>query len=209
MPGSARKDIVREGEIGIYHTWSRCVQRAALCGDDPYSGQNYDHRRQWIKKLLEYQASIFAVDIGNYSILSNHQHLICRTRPDIVETWSDEEVAWRWKMAWPRWQDGQWIREPTDEEVEEVLAQTERIPVLRRNLASLSWFHARWKEPIAKLANAESDKRGPMERGGRASARHRFHSPVSSFRSVRKADAPPPEARPFNGNSPQSVPTGN
>jgi hypothetical protein len=31
---------------------------------------------------------------------------------------------------------------------------------LRQNLASLSWFHARWKEPIAKLANQESGTRG-------------------------------------------------
>ena len=25
MPANARKDIVREGEIGTYHCWSRCV----------------------------------------------------------------------------------------------------------------------------------------------------------------------------------------
>ena len=35
MPGCAQNQIVREGEIAVYHTWSRCVQRAYLCGDDP------------------------------------------------------------------------------------------------------------------------------------------------------------------------------
>ena len=146
MPGHARKDIVRKGEIGVYHTWSRCVQRAFLCGRDPVTGKDFDYRRTWIKTLLEYQASVFAVEVGNYSILSNHQHAILRTRPDIAATWSDEEVAWRWKLAWPTWQDGQWVREPTDEEVQEILSQPDRIPILRSNLADLSWFMARWKE---------------------------------------------------------------
>ena len=160
MPGHARRDIVREGEIGTYHCYSRCVQRAFLCGEDAYTGINYEHRRTWIQLLLQYQATVFAVDVGNYSILSNHQHLIARTRPDIAATWNDEEVAWRWKLAWPRWDGERWWREPTDEEVQEVLANAARIPKLRANLASLSWFLARWKEPIAKLANAESSCKG-------------------------------------------------
>ena len=84
MPSHARSEIVREGEIGIYHTWSRCVQRAFLCGSDPVTGIDFDYRRVWIKSLLQYQASVFAVEVGNYNILSNHQHLIVRTRPDIA-----------------------------------------------------------------------------------------------------------------------------
>lgn len=160
MPGYARKDIVRQGEIGVYHTWSRCVQRAFLCGEDPTTGRNYEHRRGWIKSLLKYLASVFAVDVGNYTVLSNHQHLIVRTRPDISAAWSDEEVAWRWLLAWPSWRDNQWKREPTDEEIQDLLQQEERIPVLRSNLASLSWFMARWKEPVAKLANHESHTKG-------------------------------------------------
>jgi hypothetical protein len=83
MPGHARKDIIRRGEIAVYHTWSRCVQRAVLCGQDPVSGKSFEHRRVWIQSLLQYQGSVFAVDIGDYSILENHQHAILRTRPDI------------------------------------------------------------------------------------------------------------------------------
>lgn len=160
MPGHARRDIVREGEIGTYHCFSRCVQQAFLCGEDGYTGKNYEHRRIWIKELLAYQASVFAIDVGNYTVLSNHQHLIARTRPDIAANWTDEEVAWRWKLAWPHWDGQRWLREPTDEEVEEVLADRARLPELRANLASLSWFLARWKEPIAKLANAEMQRKG-------------------------------------------------
>jgi len=36
----------------------------------------------------------------------------------------------------------------------------EKIEQIRRNLSSLSWFMARWKEPMARLCNAESDNSG-------------------------------------------------
>jgi len=160
MPGHARKDIVREGVVGIYHTWSRCVQKAFLSGFDPRTQTDFSYRREWISLLLKYLASVFAVDVGNYSVLSNHQHLIARTRPDISAKWSDEEVAWRWKLAWPNWRDGKWTRTPTDQELQELLADQAKIPKLRENLASLSWFMARWKEPIARMANAEMECRG-------------------------------------------------
>lgn len=161
MPAEPRKDSVNPEEIEIHHVYSRCVQRAWLCGVDPLTGVDYSHRKLWIEGLLEYLASVFAVDVGGHHILSNHLHGIFRTRPDIAQTWSAEEVAWRWKLAWPDYHNGRWSREPTDEEIRELLRQgDERIAQIRKNLCGLSWFVARWKEPIAKMANAESDRRG-------------------------------------------------
>jgi len=160
VPANARKDIVREGEVATYHCWSRCVQRAFLCGYDPETGLDFNYRRGWIEDLLAYQARLFAVDVGNYNLLSNHGHLILRTRPDIAALWTPEELAWRWKLAWPEFRDGQWIREPTDQELDLLLANPVKIEQIRRNLSSLSWFMARWKEPIAKICNAETNNRG-------------------------------------------------
>ena len=160
VPGCARKDIVREGEIATYHCWSRCVQRAFLCGFDPVTEHDYNYRRGWIEDLLAYQARVFAVDVGNYNLLSNHAHSILRTRPDIAALWSPEELALRWKMAWPEFLDGQWVREPTDQELEELLLKPEKIEQIRCHLSSLSWFMARWKEPIAKLCNSETNGSG-------------------------------------------------
>jgi hypothetical protein len=160
MPGHARKDLVREGEIGTYHCWSRCVQRAFLCGYDPVTARDFDYRRGWIESLLAYLAGVFALDVGNYNILANHLHALLRTRPDVAALWSPEEVALRWKLAWPELRDGQWVREPTDAEVAALLGQPGRIEQLRRRLSSLSWFMARWKEPIARLCNAEMETSG-------------------------------------------------
>ena len=64
------------------------------------------------------------------------------------------------EAGWPHWDGERWLREPTDEEIKEALADRQWIPQLRANLASLSWFLARWKEPIAKLANAEVRRKG-------------------------------------------------
>jgi len=51
MPACARKEIVRQGQPGIFHVSSRVVRRAFLLGSDPLSGNDYNHRRQWIKAL--------------------------------------------------------------------------------------------------------------------------------------------------------------
>lgn len=162
MPAYPRCCIVDPEKIEIFHIYSRCVQRAWLCGFDPLTQVDFSYRREWIKKLIEYQAGIFALDVGNYNILSNHLHLIVRTRPDIVKGWSDEEVAWRWKRAWPKWDDqqGVWDCIPSDQSIGVLLSDPIKISQIRKGLSSLSWFAARIKEPIARLANAEMERRG-------------------------------------------------
>ena len=45
MPAYARKKIVCEGEVEVFHACTRCVRRAFLCGEDPLTGNNYDHRK--------------------------------------------------------------------------------------------------------------------------------------------------------------------
>lgn len=52
MAGCARREILREAEIGTYHGWSKCTQRAFLCGYDQERGINYHDRRRWIETLL-------------------------------------------------------------------------------------------------------------------------------------------------------------
>ena len=53
MPAYARRQIVDESVVGVYHCMARCVRRAFLCGVDRYSGRNFDHRKTWVRQRLE------------------------------------------------------------------------------------------------------------------------------------------------------------
>jgi hypothetical protein len=63
MPAYARAQIVPPDEVGAYHCMARCVRRAFLCGVDPLTKHNYEHRKEWIRERLELLASVFAIDI--------------------------------------------------------------------------------------------------------------------------------------------------
>ena len=60
MPRGNRCDLIDESSVGVHHCTNRCVRQAFLCGDDPVSGQNYDHRKGWIQSRLEFLAGIYA-----------------------------------------------------------------------------------------------------------------------------------------------------
>ncbi len=96
MVACARSEIVRLGEVAVYHVWARCVRRSYLCGNDPVSGKNYDHRRLWIRSAQKLLAANFGIEIAFRAEMSNHLHLVIRTRPDVVAKWIDEEVLRRW-----------------------------------------------------------------------------------------------------------------
>ena len=101
MPTYARSQIVVEDMVGVYHCIARCVRRAFLCGIDPYSGQDYSHRKEWVLDRLRELAGLFAIEVCGYSVMSNHLHLVLRNRPDIAEQWSADEIALRWCRVFP------------------------------------------------------------------------------------------------------------
>jgi len=67
-----RSSLLSLQDTPWYHIVSRCVRRAFLCGDDAHSGQNFDHRRQWIVEWLMRLAGIFSIDVAAYAVMSNH-----------------------------------------------------------------------------------------------------------------------------------------
>jgi hypothetical protein len=165
MPRAPRAEIFEPDEIAIVHTVQRCVRRAYLAGKDAVSGKNYEPRREWIRRRLEVLASVFGIDVLSYAILSNHMHLVLRTRPDVVQAWSDHEVALRWLKLFPGRRLDEYLGQPTEVDIESLAGDTKRLKQIRRRLSDISWFMRSVSEPIARMANREDECTGRFWEG--------------------------------------------
>ena len=156
-----RSEYVQEGQEGVYHCFCRCVRRAFLYGFDPLTHQDFSHRKAWLVDRLKHLSAIFAIEVCAYAIMWNHYHTILRTRPDIVASWSDREVAIRWLKLFPKHLGPGGAAIPATEDDICALANCpERIATLRKRLCSLSWFMGRLNEFIARAANKEDKVKG-------------------------------------------------
>lgn len=63
---------------------------------DTYSGQDLNHRRQWLFDKIKLEAGLSAIDICAYATMSNHYHLVLRVDRERALGWSDDEVIERW-----------------------------------------------------------------------------------------------------------------
>ena len=159
--GLPRSKYVQEDQEGVYHCFCRCVRRAYLYGVDAVTNQDFSHRKAWIVDRMKHLATVFAVEVCAYAIMSNHYHNILRTRPDIVATWSDREVAMRWLELCPHKPKSKKAPIPSmEDQILTLLASPRRIAELRKRLCSLSWFMGRLNEFIARAANKEDKVKG-------------------------------------------------
>jgi REP element-mobilizing transposase RayT len=161
----ARRTIVSLDDTPYYHCISRCVRRAFLCGEDAYSGQDFNHRRQWLVDRLTLQASLFGIDICAYAIMANHYHVVLRVNCAQLEQWSDLEVVQRWCGL---------FRGPTlarrylaGDAVSEAQMKTLCLLVAkwRERLGNISWFMRCMNEFIARKANREDECKGRFWEG--------------------------------------------
>ncbi len=74
----------------------QALRRAFLCGKNSYSGQNYEHRRQWVVDRIRLLSSLFAINVAAYAVLSNHYHLVLKVSPDQINELSNDAVIERW-----------------------------------------------------------------------------------------------------------------
>jgi REP element-mobilizing transposase RayT len=160
-----RSEQFRHDEIAIVHCVQRCVRRAFLTGLDEVSGKDYSFRREWIRRRFEALASVFAIDVLTYAILSNHVHVILRNRPDVLANLSDEEVAIRWLRVFPGRRIEEHLAEPSQIDVKQVLADPEQLAVIRTRLSDISWFMRALAEPIARMSNAQDECTGRFWEG--------------------------------------------
>ena len=165
MPRPQRAEQFDPAEVCVVHVVQRCVRRAFLAGVDHATGKDYSFRKEWIRRRMEALASVFAVDILTYAVMSNHLHQILRNRPDVVAQWSDEEVAVRWLRVFPGRRLEEHLAEPTESDVQTLCSDKERLAEVRSRLSDISWFMRALAEPIARLANKQDDCTGRFWEG--------------------------------------------
>ena len=159
MP-KARKEQISLNDTPYYHCISRCVRRAFLCGSDPLSGKDYQHRKQWMIERLTHLAQIFAIEIYAYSLMDNHSHLVLKVNTQLSSTWQDDEIIRRWQRLFSlpvlieRYQSGL-----CDTPAQKDKAR-ETIELWRQRLMDISWFMRCLNEHIARKANAEDQCTG-------------------------------------------------
>jgi REP element-mobilizing transposase RayT len=166
MARIARADLVDPAKVAVYHCVNRCVRGGYLCGIDPGSGRNFEHRKGWIERRIAWLAGWFGIDVLGFSILSNHFHIILRSRPDIVAGWSDTEIARRWLMLCPELKDkeGRPLA-PTEQQLEALSRDAERIAELSSRLSDISWIMGLIAGPLARKANLEEQESGRFWQG--------------------------------------------
>ena len=162
----ARAELFDPSEVAILHTIGRVVRRCFLFGVDPVSGKNFDHRKDWIEEQLKVQASNFGIDLLSMAILSNHFHLILRSRPDVVATWDDTEVARRWLMLCPnRKNDDKSAKEPNEFELNSIRNDPDKVATIRTRLSDVAWWMRLLCQNIGTRANKEDREVGKFFQG--------------------------------------------
>lgn len=161
MPSIPRHRLVDSERPLSYHLVSRCARRQWLLGRDVRTGRDHSHRRHWVSERTLGLASLFAVALDGFAVMSNHFHLALHHDPKASGRWRAETVARRHTLAFPpRGPDGA-VEEERLAEVEEMLLDDEAgLARAREILGSLSWFMRHLKHPISVRANKEEDCKG-------------------------------------------------
>jgi len=155
-----RHTQVSLADTPYYHGNARCVRRAYLCGIDPLTGENYEHRRDWLVSKIKSLSTIFSMDICAFAVMSNHYHLILRVDADTASTWTEQEVIERWTRLFStpvlveRYLRSQSSSEAAGKKAPEIIEEW------RIRLTDISWFMRVLNESIARQANREDNCTG-------------------------------------------------
>ena len=162
--GYARQSQVCLADTPYYHVIARCVRRAWLWGFDAYAGRDYSHRKDWVLERLQFLASMFAIDVCAYAVMSNHYHLVLHVDRKRALSWTDQEIIERWSRVFAvpsavkRWQQGIALEAEAD-----LTAQL--VERWRARLFDVSWFMRCLNEHLARRANAEDECTGRFWEG--------------------------------------------
>ncbi|WP_196138290.1 transposase [Aliikangiella sp. G2MR2-5] len=160
----ARESIIDLESTPYYHCISRCVRRAFLCGEDHFSGKNYEHRRDWIVERIAYQVESFAIEVASYAVMSNHYHLVLRVDVEKTRSWSEANIIRRWKRLYKIPEVvKQYQKNPQANGIAQVAQDI--IEEWRNRLMDISWFMRGLNEYLAREANKEDNCKGRFWEG--------------------------------------------
>ncbi len=161
----ARSTLISLEDTPYYHCCSRVVRRAYLCGEDKYTGKNYDHRRGWVESQILKLTEVFAIDVAAYAVMSNHLHVVLYIDLETVNNWTDRDVVEQWHNLF-RGTDltQKFVKGDVIEECM-VAALKKLIATYRSRLSDISWFMRCLNEPIARQANYEDNCTGHFWEG--------------------------------------------
>jgi putative transposase len=162
MPVARSKQIILS-QTSYYHCISRCVRRAFLCGYDKFTGNSFEHRRDWFEKRLTKLSSAFSINVCAYAIMHNHNHLVLHVDTERAQTWSNLEVIQRWHSIHPNktitamYIDPQQRQKLTPIQLSTIHKITK---IYRERLTSISYFMKALNQYIALRANREDQCSG-------------------------------------------------
>ena len=160
-----RSSIVSVSDTPYYHCVSRCVRRAFLCGEDNYTGQSFEHRREWFIERLATLSEVFTIEVCAYAVMSNHCHLVLYINSEALSELSMDEVIHRWCKLYrgpeviKRYLGGEALN------AFERAAVSSIAEIWRSRLGDLSWYMRCLNEYIARRANAEDGCTGRFWEG--------------------------------------------
>ncbi len=178
MSRKTRGELIDPKEVTIVHTVAKTARNLFLLGEDFATRTQNSHRKDWIMDILEFQSSLMAIDLLDFSLLCNHIHQVLRSRPDAVKQWDNYEVARRWMNLCPtskkKLQVGDRVERvaipPRETQIQALANNPRRIGEIRERLSSISWWMRLLCQKVAQRANFEDGgSKGPFWKG-------RFHS---------------------------------
>lgn len=161
----ARRQQISIESTPYYHCINRCVRRAFLCGTDRYSGENFDHRREWMRERLAQLVEVFAIDLCAYALMSNHYHLVLRIDTETLDSLTERQVADRWTSLFSGHALVQRYLAGVALDPAEQAAASEILCEYRARLGDISWFMRCLNEYVARKANEEDGCKGRFWEG--------------------------------------------
>ena len=96
LRGAGSTQSTSWGRLYPKHFVGQALRRAFLCGVDHYSGQSFEHRRQWVVDRVRLLSSLFAIDVCAYAVMSNHYSLVLKVCPEQLDDLCEDGIMDRW-----------------------------------------------------------------------------------------------------------------